>query len=404
MTAPSGLAAQLGIAEESTYGTYVAPARYLDLVKENIKLTVKRIESQGLRAGRRVLLTQQWAPGERSAKGTIDTELANVNQGVLWRHMFGSITSSLGRVTSADGNTTNLSPNITAADGAFTAADVGRPISGTNIPALTYIGTVTSGTAATLSSSPTANVPVNATGSASTTVFTIGGAVGANQYLATPADLTGLSTTIQIGRPDITAVVRPFSYLGCKFTSWTLACKAGEIAKLSLDVVAQDETTAQTLGVASYPPLMVPLTFVGGTLSIGGSVLPVRDFTLKGDNKLDDTRYFLTGRATPGEPLENAWREYTGTITADFNSLAQYGNYTSAAEVAMVLQFAGGQIASTGQNYSVTIVANIRYDGDTPEVQGPQILDELLPFKCTAPSGLDSSAIQARIVTGDAVY
>jgi hypothetical protein len=395
VTAPAGLAAQLGIAEEIAYGTYVAPARYLDLVKEKVALTVKRIESQGLRAGRRVLLTQQWAPGERSAKGTIDTELANVNQGVLWKYMFGSISASLGRVTSADGTGTISLPGLTSASAAFTQADVGRPITGTGIAALTTILSVTNATTVVLSA--------NLTSTITTSVLTIG-AVGANQFLAVPADLTGLSTTIQIGRPDITAVVRPFSYLGCKFTSWTLACKAGEIAKLSLDVVAQDETTSQSLGVASYPALMVPLTFVGGTVTVGGVVLPVKDFTLKGDNKLDDARFFLRGAATPLEPLENAWREYTGSITVDFNSLTQYANYTSGAEMALVLTFLGGQIGATGQFYSVNIVANIRYDGDTPEVAGPQILSMMHPFKCTAPGASDTSAIQARIVTGDAVY
>src|SRR5450631_517163 len=253
MTAPAGLAAQLGIAEEVTYGSYVAPARYLDLVKENMKLDIKRIESQGLRAGRRVLLTQQWSPGERSAKGAIDTELANVNQGLLWKHMFGSISASVGRVSSADGVTTNASKNISSATAAFTQADVGRTITGTGIPALATIASVSSSTAAVTSANSTAD----GTGIA----FTIG-TVGANSFLAQPADLTGLSTTIQIGRPDITAVVRPFSYLGCKFGTWTVGCKAGEIAKLTLDVTAQDETTAETLGAASYPDLMVPMTFV----------------------------------------------------------------------------------------------------------------------------------------------
>lgn len=69
------------------------------------------------------------------------------------------------RVTSADGVTTNTSPNVSSATGNFTSADVGQKITGTGIPALTTIITVTDSTHVVLSA--------NATATNSTTVFTI---------------------------------------------------------------------------------------------------------------------------------------------------------------------------------------------------------------------------------------
>lgn len=394
MTAPAGISAQFGIAEEGPYGTYVAPTRYLDFVKEQVKLTIKRIESQGLRAGRRVLLTSQWSAGERSAKGPVDMELMTNQQGVLWKHMFGGEQFRTGGSTVASCTTTNLSAIVTTTTGnAFSPADIGQAISGTGIAGGTTILSVQSPTSITLSQNATA------TGTVTLTV----GVAGANSIGAWPSDLTGLSTSIQIGRPDITGTVRPFNYHGCKFNSWTLSAKAGELAKLTLDVVAQDEDTTNALGAAAYST-GVPLTFVGGTVLVGGAQLDVRDVSLKAMNKLDDARFFLRGASTPKEPLENGWREYTGTITCDFNSLVQYTTYTGAAEVALVLKFQGGQIAATGVNYSVALTMNARYDGDTPDVPGPQILAEPIPFKLTAPAANDWSAISATIFTSDTAY
>ncbi len=60
-----------------------------------------------------------------------------------------------------DGASTTSSPTITSATANFTDEDVGDPISGTGIPANSYIGIVNSSTSIGLSSSPTANVPVN---------------------------------------------------------------------------------------------------------------------------------------------------------------------------------------------------------------------------------------------------
>lgn len=80
--------------------------------------------------------------------------------------------SELTRTTSAVGNTTNNQSAITCATANFTADDVGRTITGTNIPAGTVIKSVTSATAAVMSQ--------NATATATTTAFTIAETVVGN--------------------------------------------------------------------------------------------------------------------------------------------------------------------------------------------------------------------------------
>jgi hypothetical protein len=101
-----------------------------------------------------------------------------------------TIWTNQGSRTAADVVTTSASPNITsAANALWTQADVGSPITGTNIPANTVIGTVTpavspaTNSAATLAT--TAGVPVNASGSGTVTA-TIGPAAAFNDEAGQP--------------------------------------------------------------------------------------------------------------------------------------------------------------------------------------------------------------------------
>jgi hypothetical protein len=84
--------------------------------------------------------------------------------------------------TVADGVTTSGSPTVTSATAAFIQDDVGTPISGTGIPANTYIGIVNSATSVGLSSSPFVNTPVNASATGSSIAFVIGIALATATY------------------------------------------------------------------------------------------------------------------------------------------------------------------------------------------------------------------------------
>ena len=86
----------------------------------------------------------------------------NPNQNPFW--------PSVGR-SKSDGATTNGSPTITSATMAFTNADIGSPITGTNIPANSYIGSINSSTSANLVNAT--GTPVNATNTGSGITFTI---------------------------------------------------------------------------------------------------------------------------------------------------------------------------------------------------------------------------------------
>ncbi len=313
MPLASGLAGQIGLVAEGTYGTFVAPSRWYEFVSEGLRLERERIESKGIRAGRRVL--HRWAAGVQRVTGPIVMELAPQNFGILFSHMFGGL--------------------VTAGSNPYT-------------------------------------------------------------HTATPGDLAGKSLSIQVGRPDIGGVVRPFSYLGCKIATWEISAAVNEYAMLNLDVYGAHEDTAQTLGTAAYPATLTPFTFIHGAVTVAGSPFDVKEATLSGDNGLAIDRHFI--RATtperPKEPLEETRREYTGTLTADFTDLTAYNRFVNGTEAALVLTF------NAGASATLAITMNVRYDGETPVIEGDELLEQSLPFKAISATS-DAAAITAVVTNGD---
>lgn len=310
----SGIDAQFGFADESTYGTLVAPTQFLEFLSESLKLEKERIESQGIKAGRRVL--HRWAPGVQRVTGDVEIELAPEGTGTLLKHMFGGVATT--------------------------------------------------------------------------------GASDPYSHEFTPGDLNGKSFTCQVGRPDVSGTVQPFTYTGCKIPEWELAFAVNEYLKLKTTIYGADETTAEGLAVASYPATYNPFVFTHGSLTVAGSGVDIIEGTLAASNALATDRHRIrsTDPANPKEPLENGRREFTGSLTADFESLTQYNRFVSGTEAAMVLTFE--QSASR----SLVVTMNVRFDGETPSVGGMELLEQSLPFKCTSGTS-DAAAITAVLKNGD---
>lgn len=236
MTERSGLGASVGFADETVWGAPVAPTLHHKLVSESMAQTIERMESAGIIAGARVRRSDQWEPGTVSVAGDVGLELPTKDAGLLLKHMLGGssttgpftpadlpagLTVQVGRpdvtdgtvhpytysgnkVTSwevawsggeyvtlglslagrheimhrtvADGVTTNADATVTSATAVFDESDVGKPISGTGIPAGATILSVTSATEAELSA--------NATASGTDIAFVIGLALTAPSYSA----------------------------------------------------------------------------------------------------------------------------------------------------------------------------------------------------------------------------
>jgi hypothetical protein len=206
------------------------------------------------------------------------------------------------------------------------------------------------------------------------------------EHTAKVGALDGKMFTSQIGRTGVDGTTRAFTYAGCKIPEWELSCDSQGILTLKATVDAQSESTAVALASASYAAAVVPLVYVGGTLSIGGVATDVYDYSLKASNSLKLDRYFMRGAATgqlKKEPLEgDKMREYSGELKAEFTDLTLYNKYVNGT-VGSLTSFFAGAIISNSFRYALEIThPAVRFDGKTPNVDGPGIIEQSLPFKC----------------------
>lgn len=305
--------------ETVTYGAAVTPTRSYEMVQETMKLSIDRIDSKGLRAGRRMV--GKWVPGKRFASGDVEFEVSGVGFGLLLQHALGA------------NAVTGASPTYT--------------------------------------------------------------------QTCTVSDLP-LSFTMQIGRPDITGTVNPFTYTGCRINTWELSLKAGELLMFKPSIIAADETTGTALATFTDPTIQL-LSYVGGVVTCGGVEVDLLDFSFKGDNKLDTSRFRLRNNYAIKQPIENSWREFTGQLTADFEGLTQYNHFVNGDELSMVATFAGAAIpGGAGSKYQVVVTANVRYDGETTHVPGPSVLQQPIPVKVVDDTATDAAALSVVYTTTDA--
>jgi hypothetical protein len=132
----SGLAAQVGIAKETTYGTRVAPTDFFEFRTEGFRREQNYLESQQLRAGRTYQSGSRRIRTTRSAPGSLSGEIPNKGFGRILDLLHGdTITPAIQGATTAYLQTHNLG---TSDPGKSASVQIGKPDTGGN----TGVGTV----------------------------------------------------------------------------------------------------------------------------------------------------------------------------------------------------------------------------------------------------------------------
>ncbi|MFD7709471.1 phage tail tube protein [Streptomyces sp. NPDC059786] len=90
MAIGSGLGAQLGIAAETTYGTFVAPSKFIEFTKESLVLKKTTAQSAGIAAGRLLALSSRRVLTRREGSGSIDLEVTTKGMGLLLQSLMGT--------------------------------------------------------------------------------------------------------------------------------------------------------------------------------------------------------------------------------------------------------------------------------------------------------------------------
>ena len=220
---------------------------------------------------------------------------------------------------------------------------------------------------------------------------------GPYTHTFTPGTLDDESLTIQVNRPDESGANRPFDYTGCQCTGWTIDARVGEMVTAKFDLYGMAEDTSQSLAAASYPATWSPFTFVSASLTLAGSAYEIDDITVTAQNGLATGRHRIRA-TTPERPVQSReadFRSYGGTINSDMFGLTAYQRFVNGTEAALSLVF------NDGANAQLTIAGNVRFDGDTPNVSGPQMLKQALPFVFTSLTS-DAAAITLTLINSDA--
>lgn len=91
----------LGISEELTYATGVAPARFLEMIDESLVGKYDRIDSAAYRAGQRVAHKDRFQPNPKGADGSLNLEMLDGSFGLLLKHALGvsSVGTAVGGFT-----------------------------------------------------------------------------------------------------------------------------------------------------------------------------------------------------------------------------------------------------------------------------------------------------------------
>lgn len=206
-------------------------------------------------------------------------------------------------------------------------------------------------------------------------------------YLQTHAyaDNVGKFLTGQLGVPDRGGVVRPYTAKGCKITSAEFSCKVDEILTLAADIDARQISEVETLAAPSYvadiPFHFAQMATKVGTYGTETAVTGVKGVSVKFERGQDTEAFYGGAAGLKAEPVINDWAKIGGTITADFIDKTVFADrFASDAGFSLIWEFVGPIIAAT---YAYTFRIKLPQcflDGDTPTVDGPDVISGDFPF------------------------
>lgn len=379
MAIGSGMSAQIGYGLESTPGVAVDPTLFLPFRSESLEDTRERVNSESIVAGRRVLDDDNWNGGPITVGGMVQHDLYDRGLGPLFKAIFG------GKSTSGSGPYTHVfTPGALSS---YTIQKGVPDVAGTVHP-MTFAGNYVASWEMACEQGAIASLGITWVGMNAQTgsrVVTDGATTNASQTLTstsaafTDADLhKSISGT---GIPTNTTIIAVGSA-----TSITLSAAA------SATGTGVSVTIGKALATASFPASQKLAKWNHAALAIAGTSVPIKAFTISGDNALATDRRFL-GSKFISAPLEAGLRSYTGTFDCEFNDLTLYNRYLSGETFAVLAGFTIG-------TYSFGAIMNARFEpGSTPKVAGTGIVQQSHAFTCIGST--DAAAITVSVTNGD---
>lgn len=312
----------VGLTKEASYGTYLAPTKFLTHTDESLDYKLTLNDATGMRPGRRTTAAFQRTVERIDVNGDITLEANTAEQGIIWEALLGSVQHSL------LSGTTYQHLFAPAADylPSYTIQKGIPPLGGGALIPHTFVGMQLSQLAL---STPVGDVP-----SIKTTW------AGQNIYPA----LTGSGAAAS---PVYPAVNELLTYVGGAI------CIGGTVTA----------PTASTLAT-------------GGT-----SVAQIVDCSLTFDNAFDSGGYTLGGAGARTRPFASLLTKITGSLTAEFRDATFWNYYYGQNRLALRLDFTGSPTGDASLNNALQVyVPLIALEGEMPKVTAGSIVTQTLPF------------------------
>lgn len=192
------------------------------------------------------------------------------------------------------------------------------------------------------------------------------------------ATVEGKSLDVQIGVPRTnSATVDSYTYYGAKITDAEFAIAVDQMLTLELTIDAQKVDRVTALATPTYPSLSI-FNFSQGSISIGGSALAkVTNASWALHRALKTDRYFIGSAGFKDEPIENDFATIDGRLTVEYTDpTIVHDRFWADSPVALQLVFTGAIITAAVPFKLQVDVPEIRFEGETPKVGGPDLVTQ----------------------------
>jgi hypothetical protein len=237
----------------------------------------------------------------------------------------------------------------------------------------------------------------------------------AYRQVHTPIGMVGLGLTMQVGRPEPSGTVRPFTFRGCKVSEWEVSISDGEVASLKLSVDGWDETTGTALASASFTSANL-FNFSQATLKLGGTASTtaglmtvtggtqvasiVREFSCKMSTPLATERFGLGNAGIKAEQLENDIPMISGKFSTELALTELYTPFKANTTLALEFVLTGAAIGASGQSDTLSIICPaIKIKNAPPQVDGPGIVNMDLEWE--AYDDETNAPLQVMVISAD---
>lgn len=339
MATGTGLDAQIGFGQESTWGTAATATRFVEFNSETLQYNPSFLEPTGLRVGTYFKRAPRVRIARTDVSGDVTLDFATLGMGMLVRNMLGSSTSSTTTITSPATKQVHQPGGYM---GMGLTCQVGRPQPDGTVKPFTYSGCK----------------------------------VTQWEFDVKDNAIPTLKLTLDGKAEDTTTALATASYL-------------------SGTTVYDFSQTATKIGGTA--------TTTSGVVSVTGNTAAttvITEFQLTGKTQFDTTRFGLGNQGLKSEQLVNNVPTITGKLTAEFNKAEWYDVYKANTTLPLQFTLTGGAIGASGSNNTFDIIMPaVKIKTATPQVSGPGVVAMAITFEVY--SDEVNAPIQATIISAD---